>query len=171
MNARKHRQLEQAKETDQAWAKRHAVWRGCFAVTRARTPRLPVYRANLNHPVNLAEHGNAASPARPRDRADLTARRVGGRSLGMTEEANASGNALDMPTSVWSEMARQPVEPPYSENANDDRHPSVDASRSCGFKGTQRKAAAGQYCQVAEARLVACQTAGRPEDMAGLKRA
>jgi hypothetical protein len=33
----------------------------------------------------------------------------------MTEEANASGNALDMPTSVWSEMARQPVEPPYSE--------------------------------------------------------
>jgi len=29
----------------------------------------------------------------------------------MTEEANASGNALDMPTSVWSEMARKQVEP------------------------------------------------------------
>ena len=114
MNARKHRQHKQAKETDPAWTKRYAVWRGCFTVTRARTPRLPVYRANLNHPVNLAEHGNAASLARPHDRADLTARRVGGRSIGMTEEANASGNALDMPTSVRSEMARKPVEPPSS---------------------------------------------------------
>src|ERR1039457_1271381 len=96
MNARKHRQLKQAKETDQAWTKRYAVRCGCFTVTRARTIRLPVYRANLNHPVNLAEHGNAASPARPRGRADLTARRVRGRSLGMTEEAKASGNALDI---------------------------------------------------------------------------
>jgi hypothetical protein len=148
MNARKHRQLKQAKETDQAWTKRYAVRCGCCTVTRARTIRLPVYRANLNHPVNLAEHGNAARPARPRGRADLTARRVRGRSLGRTEKAKASGNALDMPTSVWSEMARKPVEPPYSEKANDDRRPSVDASRSCCFKGAQRKAAAGQYCQV-----------------------
>jgi hypothetical protein len=112
MNARKHRQLKQAKETDQAWTKRYAVRHGCFSVTRARTTRLPVYRANLNHPVNLAEHGNAANPAQSDDRADLTARRVGGRSLGMTEEANASGNALDMPTSVRSKVARKPVEPP-----------------------------------------------------------
>jgi len=29
----------------------------------------------------------------------------------MTEEAKASGNALDRPTSVWSEMARKQVEP------------------------------------------------------------
>jgi len=72
---------------------------------------LPVYRADLNHPVNIAEHGNAASLARPRDRADLTARRVRRRSIGMTEEANTSGNALDMPTSVWSEMARKGMEP------------------------------------------------------------
>ncbi len=71
-----------------------------------------MYRANLNHPVDLAEHGNVANPARLHDRADLTARRVGGgRSIGMTEEAKASGNALDMPTSVRSEMARKPVEP------------------------------------------------------------
>ena len=84
-----------------------------------RTKALPVYRANLNHPVNLAEHGNAASPARPRDRADLTARRVRGRSLGRTEEANASGNALDMPTSVWSILARELVEPSKTKKAND----------------------------------------------------
>jgi hypothetical protein len=32
----------------------------------------------------------------------------------MTEEAKASGNALDMPTSVRSEIARQPVEPRFS---------------------------------------------------------
>jgi hypothetical protein len=53
------------------------------------------------------------NPARPRDRADLTARRVykGGSSFGTTEEAKASGNALDMPTSVWSILARELVEP------------------------------------------------------------
>jgi hypothetical protein len=84
-----------------------------------RTKALPVYRANLNHPVKFAEHGNAASPARPRDRADLTARRVRGRSLGMTEEANASGNALDMPTSVWSILARELAEPSKTKKAND----------------------------------------------------
>jgi hypothetical protein len=76
-----------------------------------RTHALPVYRADLNHPVNIAEHGNTASPARPRDRADLTARRVRGSSFGTTEEAKASGNALDMPTSVWSILARELVEP------------------------------------------------------------
>ena len=114
MNARKHRQHKQAKETDQAWTKRYAVWHGGFTVTRARTIRLPVYRADLNHPGNLAEHGNAANPARPGGWADLTARRVWGRSFGMTEEAKASGKALDMPTSVRSEMARKSEEPPAS---------------------------------------------------------
>ena len=84
-----------------------------------RTNALPVYRANLNHPVNFAEHGNAASPARPRDRADLTARRVRGRSIGRTEKAKASGNALDMPTSVWSILARELVEPSKTKKAND----------------------------------------------------
>src|SRR6266478_5570574 len=77
--------------------------------TRVRT--LPVYRANLNHPVPFTEHGKAANPARSRARADLTARRVRGRSIGMTEEANASGNALDTPTSVWSILARELAEP------------------------------------------------------------
>jgi hypothetical protein len=171
MNARKHRQLKQAKETDRLGPKGNAVWHGCFAVTRARTERLPVYRANLNHPVNLAEHGNAASPARPRDRADLTARRVRGRSLGMTEKAKASGNALDMPTSVWSEMARKLGEPPYSGKANDDRRPSVDASRSCCLKGAQRRAAAGQYCQVVRPRLCRMSDSGSAKDMAGFMRA
>ena len=95
-----------------------------------RTTRLPVYRADLNHPGNIAEHGNAASPARPRDRADLTARRVRGRSLGRTEKAKANGNALDRPTSVWSELARKHAESLVPRKANDGRRPSADASRS-----------------------------------------
>jgi len=81
--------------------------------------------------VNLAEHGKAANPARSGDRADPTARRVRGRSLGTTEKANASGNALDKPTSVGSEMARKYAEPIRTEKANDDRRQSVDASQSC----------------------------------------
>ena len=109
--------LSKPKRLIKAWAKRHAARRGGSTVPRARTGRLPVYRANLNHPVNLAEHGNAAHPVRPRDRADLTARRVQGRSIGMTEEANASGNALDMPTSVKSILARELVEPPREEES------------------------------------------------------
>jgi len=47
----------------------------------------------------------------PRNRTDLTARRVRGRSIGMTEKAKASGNALDKPTSVWSILARELAEP------------------------------------------------------------
>ena len=88
-------------------------------VDPTRILALPVYRANLNHPVNIAEHGNTANPARPRDRADLTARRVRGSSFGRTEKANASGNALDMPTSVWSILARKLAEPSKQKAAND----------------------------------------------------
>ena len=110
--------LSKPKRLIKAWAKRHAVRRGGSSVTRARTPRLPVYRANLNHHlVKFAEHGNAANLARPRDRADLTVRRVKGRSLGRTEEAKASGNALDMPTSVRSILARELAEPAREEES------------------------------------------------------
>jgi hypothetical protein len=37
----------------------------------------------------------------------------------MTEEAKASGNALDRPTSVWSILAREFVEPSKTKKAND----------------------------------------------------
>jgi hypothetical protein len=43
-------------------------------------------------------------------------------------------NALDMPTSVGSEMAREYVEPLPTGKANDNRRPSVDASRGCCLK-------------------------------------
>src|SRR6266581_2634064 len=89
--------------------------------------------------VMVVEHGKAASLARPCGRANLTARRVGGSSVGMTEKAKASGNALDTPTSVWSDMARKYVEPTQTRKANDDRRQSVDASRTCCPKGAQFK--------------------------------
>ena len=60
--------------------------------------------------MDVTEHGNAANPVRPRDRADFTARRVRGHSIGMTEEANAIGNALDRPTSVESILVRELAE-------------------------------------------------------------
>jgi len=120
-----------------------------LARTPTRTSALPVYRANLNHPVNIAEHGNAVGPDPARRRANLTVRRVRGNSFGTTEKAKASGNALDRPTSVWSEMARKHVEPILTGKANDDRRSSVDASRSAGLKGHARIMAASEYCQVA----------------------
>jgi hypothetical protein len=43
----------------------------------------------------------------------------------MTEEAKASGNALDMLTSVWSEMAREQAEP----HINRRKQMTTDASR------------------------------------------
>jgi hypothetical protein len=57
------------------------------------------------------EHGNAANPARSRDRADLTARRVGGAVLGGPKKPMPVCNAPDMPTSVWSLFAREQAEP------------------------------------------------------------
>ena len=99
--------------------------------------------------VMVVEHGKAASLARPCGRANLTARRVGGSSVGMTEKAKASGNALDTPTSVWSDMARRYVEPTQTRKANDDRRPSVDASRNCRLEGAQSKTATLKYRQAA----------------------
>ena len=111
-----HRKCKQAKETDRLEPKGRPVGSGFVTYPDANI-RLPVYRANLTHPVPFAEHGNTASPVRPRDRTDLTARRVRGRSFGMTEKAKASGNALDMPTSVWSILARELVEPSREEES------------------------------------------------------
>ncbi len=139
--------LASHKRLVKAWTKTVSSQARGLLRTPTRTPALPVYRANLNHPVNDTEHGKAASLVRPRDRADLTARRVRGRSIGRTEEAKASGNALDMPTSVWSEMAREQAEP-----LNHRRKQMTTDSRRLMRPGVvphgaQRQAAAGQYCQ------------------------
>src|SRR5712671_3623911 len=53
-----------------------------------------------------------------------------GAALGGPKKPRPACNALDMPTSVWSEMARKYAEPIPTEKANDDRRPSVDASQN-----------------------------------------
>src|ERR1019366_7883306 len=80
-----------------------------------RTNVLPVYRANLKHPVKVAEDGNPASALLARNRAALTGRSVRGRSIGKTEEPKASGNPLDLPTSVRSILARELLAPTKQE--------------------------------------------------------
>ena len=111
-----------------------------------RTTELPVYRADLNHPGNIAEHGNAATSARPFGRADLTARRVRGSGFGKTEEAKTSGNALDRPTSVWSEMARTRWNRSHREEQM-----TTDACRllplGAAVQGSPATVTALEYCQ------------------------
>ena len=110
MNARKHRKSRQAKETDRLGPKGTQSGSGPLRWPDANLA-LPVYRADLNHPVNHAEHGKAVSLVPVHHWADLTARRVGGTALGGPKKPRPGCNAPDMPTSVWSEMAREQMEP------------------------------------------------------------
>src|SRR6266436_7084736 len=107
----------------------------------------------------------------PRDRADLTARRVRSAALGGPKKPRPACNALDMPTSVWSEMARKDAEPIHSEKANDDRRQSVDASqRRCPME-QQCISAAFQYCQVVQRKASASHcAAGRPTCLGNRRR-
>src|SRR5438093_4589355 len=50
-----------------------------------------------------------------------------GAALGGPKKPMPTCNAPDMPTSVWSEMARKYVEPILTGKANDNRRSSVDA--------------------------------------------
>jgi hypothetical protein len=110
MNARKHRQLYQAKGTDRLEPKgKQPVWVLDSGLPRVKA--LPVYRADPNHPVKVAEHGNVASLPGFRDRAHLPQGGCRGSNIGKTEEAKASLNPLDKPTSVWSFLARKLAEP------------------------------------------------------------
>jgi hypothetical protein len=61
--------------------------------------------------------------------------------MGRTKEAKASGNALDMPTLVWSEMARKRVEPSVNPEKQMSAstcwlmRPGAPAQRSGGHHG------------------------------------
>jgi hypothetical protein len=73
MNARKHREIKQAKETDRLEPKGTQSGSGRLCWLDANLA-LPAYRADLNHLVNVAEHGNAATslnsqPSRPHRKA------------------------------------------------------------------------------------------------------
>ncbi len=92
----------------------------------------PVYRVDLTRPVVDAEHGKAVSihPA-------LVVPRQADRKAGPGETAWRGSNkpmpvcnGQDMPTSIWSFVARKSMEPFSLRNANDDRHPSIGASQA-----------------------------------------
>lgn len=74
MNARKHRECKQAKETDRLEPKGQQSGSESVAYADANS-ELPVYRADLNHPVDVTEHENAANlvrtshPGRPHRKA------------------------------------------------------------------------------------------------------
>ncbi len=92
----------------------------------------PVYRVDLTRPVVNAEHEKAVSihPA-------LAIPRQADRKAGPGETAWRGSKKLkpvcngpDMPTSIWSFVARKSMEPFSLRKANDDRRPSIGASQT-----------------------------------------
>jgi hypothetical protein len=159
MNARKHREIEQAtRDGSRLGPKGKQSGSGSSLWPDANTCTAGVQSEPKSLRVMVAEHGKAANPVPVRNWADLTARRVRRSSIGRTEEANASGNALDKPTSVWSEMARNIVEPPRAEKANDGQRTLTDASRRYCPKEQSDQRPQPTYCQAGRDD----RTAGRP---------
>ncbi len=92
----------------------------------------PVHRVDLTHPVADAEHGKAVSvhPA-------LVVPRQANRKAGLGETAWRGSkkpmpvcNGSDMPTSIWSFVVRNLMEPFLLRKANDDRRLSIGASQA-----------------------------------------
>ena len=77
--------------------------------------------------MKIAEHGKAAHLARLAIGQTSPQGGSGGAALGGPKKPMPACNALDMPTSVWSEIARKYVEPIPTGKANDNRRSSVDA--------------------------------------------
>ncbi len=115
MNVRKHREYKQAKETDWLEPKGEQSGSGVFKCPR-REPRTAGVEGEPKSSCGHDRTWKRCYPARDR-RADLTARRVRGHSIGMAEEANASGNALDKPTSAESILVREIAEPSRMEES------------------------------------------------------
>src|SRR3954470_4492530 len=111
MNARKHRKTKQAKETDRLEPKGTQSVRALLR-SPTRTGTTAGVQSGPKSSCELKRNTETLlTSSGPRSRTDLTARRVRRHSIGRTEEANASGNALDRPTSVWSILARELAEP------------------------------------------------------------
>ena len=148
MNARKHRKIRQAtRDCSRLGPKGKQSGSGRLRWPDANIGTAGVESEPKSSGVKIAERGNAASLAR------LTGQTSpqggsGGAALGGPKKPMPACNAPDMPTSVWSEMARKDVEPIPTGNANDNRRSSVDASRSAGLKEHAPIMAASEYCQV-----------------------
>jgi hypothetical protein len=110
MNARQHREIKQAKETDRLEPKGKQSGPSSLAWLGANLDTAGV----KSGPKSSCVQCITWKSCQPRPGVPLGRpyRKAGRRnSMGMTEKANASSNALDMPTSVGSEMAREHAEP------------------------------------------------------------
>ncbi len=146
MNARKHREIKQAKETDRLEPKGKQSGSSSLAWLDANVGTAGA-KSGPKSSCGQCITWKGCQP-RPGSQLGRPYRKAGRRnSIGMTEEAKASGNAPDMPTSVWSEMAREQAEPLPSRR----KQMTTDSRRlmrpGVAPHGVQRPAAAGQYCQ------------------------
>jgi hypothetical protein len=149
MNARKHRKIRQAtRDCSRLGPKGKQSGPGPSRWPDANIGTAGVKSEPKSSGVKIAERGKAASLARLAGQTPPQGG-SGGAALGRPKKPMPACNAPDMPTSVWSELARTHEESPVPRKANDDRRSSVDASRSAGLKGHARIMAASEYCQVA----------------------
>src|SRR5258707_6243169 len=119
MNARKHRHVRQAKEADRLEPK-GASPGGVFVTIPTRTKRRPVHRADLNHPAySLQNMEKLSAPSRLATGQTSPQGGSGGAAWRGPKKPTPGHNAPDMPTSVWSRLARQGAEPPLERPAND----------------------------------------------------
>ena len=109
-----------------------------FPIGPPRINRLSVYRADLNHPVNPAQHGNAVRPARLAAGQTLP---QGGSGEPHWDDRRSQGRPVTgricprRSGLVWRERT---VEPPQPGRAIDKRRQLLGASWNCGFKGHSR---------------------------------
>ena len=149
MNARKHRKFSQAtRDCSRLGPKGKQSGSGRLRWPDANIGTAGVESEPKSSDVKIAEHGKAAHLARLATGQTSPQGGSGGAALGGPKKPMPACNALDMPTSVWSEMVRKYVEPILTGTANDNRRLSVDASRSAGLKGHARIMAAYEYRQV-----------------------
>ena len=95
----------------------------------------PVYRVDLTHPVENAEHGKAAGIPPGRFPGKPTARQAPGKRHGEDrKKPRPVCNGSDRPTSIGSFVARKSAEPPQTGKANDERRLSLGASRCCHLR-------------------------------------
>src|SRR5881628_1935865 len=127
MNARKHRKISQAiRDCSRLGPKGKQSGSGPSSWPDANICAAGVKSEPKSSSVKIAERGKAASPARLAGQT-LPQGGSGGAALGGPKKLMPMCNASDMPTSVWSEIARKYVEPIPTGKANDNRRSSVDA--------------------------------------------
>src|SRR2546422_8238485 len=106
MNARKRQQFKQAKEADRLEPKGTQPG-GVLLTIPARTERLAVYRADLNHPAYSLQNMETLPTSSGLATGQTLPQGVsGGAAWRGPKKPRPECNALDMPTSVWPHLVR-----------------------------------------------------------------